>query len=215
MTRAPLFILGLAALVSACDPYQTGPENQNRNTGALGGAAAGAILGAAITGGSGRGIAMGTAAGAILGAGVGEMLDRQAADLRQQMGNDNVTVTNTGSSLVVNFPQDILFATDSATVSASARDELSGLATNLKNYPANHVEIVGHTDNTGTAEHNFDLSNRRASAVSSILVGHGVPTSRITALGRGEDQPVASNLTPEGRAQNRRVEVIIRPTTTG
>ncbi len=71
--------------------------------------------------------------------------------------------------------------------------------------------MIGHTDNTGTAAYNQDLSQRRASSVASVLRDSGVPGARIAAYGRGEDQPVASNLTPEGRAQNRRVEIIIRP----
>ncbi|MBE3636909.1 OmpA family protein [Mangrovicoccus algicola] len=209
MIRATAILLSGATLLAGCAGINT-PENQNRNTGAIGGAAAGAIIGAA-TGGDGRAIAMGTALGGIVGAGVGEMLDRQAADLRAQMGNDQVTVTNTGDSLLVNFPQDILFATDSASVSSASRDELAGLARNLQNYPGTTVQIIGHTDNTGDAGYNFDLSNRRAGAVAGVLVQNGVTGGRITSSGRGEDQPVASNLTPEGRAQNRRVEVVITP----
>ncbi|WP_138468162.1 OmpA family protein [Poseidonocella sp. HB161398] len=211
MKRATLILLSSAVMLSACESWND-PANSNRNAGALGGAALGGIIGAATTGGSGRGIAIGTAAGGILGAGIGDVLDRQAADLRNDLGNDAVTVTNTGDSLLVNFPQAILFATGSDSLSSSSYDELRGLAKNLKTYPDTTIEIVGHTDNTGSAGLNFDLSNRRAGAVSRVLVDNGVAGSRITSTGRGEDQPVASNLTPEGRAQNRRVEVIIRPT---
>lgn len=211
MTRAPLFLLAGTAFLAACQSPQFDASHSNRNAGALGGAGLGAIIGG-VAGDSAGAIALGTAAGAIVGAGIGEMLDRQAADLQNDLGNDAITVTNTGDSLLVNFPQDILFATDSASVSSSSRSELQALARNLLEYPDTTVEIVGHTDNTGSASHNFDLSTRRSGAVSSILVGNGVPGGRVTATGRGEDQPVASNLTPEGRAQNRRVEVIIRPT---
>ena len=87
------------------------------------------------------------------------------------------------------------------------------MATNLLNYPDSTIEIVGHTDNTGTAALNQDLSQRRAGAVADQLRAAGVPSRRIVAIGRGEDFPIASNLTPEGRALNRRVEIVIRPTT--
>lgn len=213
MSRTIALPLLAAAALAACQPANlsgTNP-NQNRNTGAI----AGAAIGAAASGLAGNGPgtnAVAAVGGAILGAGIGEMLDRQAADLRNDIGNSDVTVTNTGDRLLVNFPDAILFATDSAAVSGGAQDELRGLARNLQNYPDTVIEVIGHTDNTGSAAHNFDLSARRAGAVSSVLVGAGVPGSRVTATGRGEDQPVASNLTPEGRAQNRRVEVVIRPT---
>lgn len=212
MIRASLYLLSATALVAACDPVHLDESHNNRNAGAFGGAGLGAIVGA-VAGDSPGAIAIGATAGAIVGAGIGDALDRQAASLKNDLGNDAITVTNTGDSLLVNFPQDILFATDSASVSGSSRSELAALAGNLQDYPETKVEIVGHTDNTGAAGHNFDLSARRAGAVSGILVNSGVSGTRLTATGRGEDQPVASNLTPEGRAQNRRVEVIIRPTT--
>ena len=74
------------------------------------------------------------------------------------------------------------------------------------------IEVIGHTDNTGSAAFNQDLSQRRASSVANVLRDSGVPSNRLVTFGRGEEQPIASNLTPEGRAQNRRVEIIIRPT---
>ncbi|WP_108258048.1 OmpA family protein [Mangrovicoccus ximenensis] len=215
MIRATLLLTTAALVLTACDPAMmntTGNPNQNRNAGALTGAAAGAIAGVVAGDRDPKAVVFGTAAGAILGAGVGEYLDRQAASLRNDLGNDAITVTNTGDSLLVNFPQDVLFATDSASVSAASRSDLQALARNLQQYPDTSVQIIGHTDNTGAAGYNFDLSNRRAGAVAGVLVNAGVAGGRITSTGRGEDQPVASNLTPEGRAQNRRVEVIIRPT---
>ncbi|MGB0661465.1 MAG: OmpA family protein [Mangrovicoccus sp.] len=211
MTRLFLFSsLSAVALTAAC----TVPEDQ-RNTAEVGGfgAVAGGIIAGVVSDGDPGAIAAGAAAGGIIGASLGSLLDQQAADLRQDLGNDAITVTNTGQELIVNFPQDILFATDSATVSASQRADLGALARNLNQYPNTTVQVIGHTDNTGDAGYNVDLSTRRAGAVSSILVGQGVSGPRITPVGRGEDQPVASNLTPEGRAQNRRVEVVITPIT--
>ncbi len=189
----------------------TSPENRNRTTGAVVGGLAGAVAGNQL-GDSRRTTAASAAAGAVVGGLIGAQLDRQAAELRRDL-DDSITVTNTGDRLLVNFPQDILFATDSASVAPSQRNELRALASNLQSYPDTRVQVIGHTDNTGSANYNFDLSARRAGAVTSVLVGSGVSGNRVTATGRGEDAPVASNLTPEGRAQNRRVEVVIRPIT--
>ncbi|MCA8879482.1 MAG: OmpA family protein [Rhodobacteraceae bacterium] len=215
----PLVAAVAAALaLSACaTPQQFGGtpginDPQNRTgTGAVAGAIAGGLLAGPITGGGTGTAAAGAAAGAIIGAAIGNALDKQAADLQRSL-DDSITVTNQGNQLLVTFPQAILFATDSATVSSGSRGELQKLAANLQQYPNTVVTVIGHTDNTGDAGYNFDLSSRRAGSVASILVNAGVAGSRITAIGRGEDQPVASNLTPEGRAQNRRVEVVIKPT---
>jgi outer membrane protein OmpA-like peptidoglycan-associated protein len=121
-------------------------------------------------------------------------------------------VTNTGEYLIVNMPQDLLFATDSASVRPDLTADLRTVAASLLKYPNSRIEVIGHTDNTGSAAYNQDLSQRRAVSVAGVLRESGVPSGRLAAYGRGEDQPVASNLTPEGRAQNRRVEIIIRPT---
>lgn len=118
---------------------------------------------------------------------------------------------NHGSYLQVVLPEGILFSTDSAAVSGIAQNDLYAVARNLNEYPNSRVEVVGHTDNTGSASYNMDLSQRRAQSVAGILTAGGVAGSRIVAVGRGEDQPVASNATEQGRAQNRRVEILIRP----
>lgn len=216
LSRTTLAATGLAALtLSACGtpPHLqgTGVEPNTTTTGAVLGGLAGGILAGPVTGGSGGQAAVGAVAGAAIGAAIGSSLDAQAAELDQELG-DSITVENQGDKLLVNFPQDILFAVDSASVASSQKTELQTLAANLQRYPDTNVEIIGHTDNTGAAGYNFDLSARRAGAVSAVLVDAGVAGTRLTATGKGEDAPVASNLTEEGRAQNRRVEVIIRPT---
>ena len=147
--------------------------------------------------------------GAGLGALAGTLLDRQEADLRRDLDNRDVQITNTGDRLVVTLPQDILFATDSTAVRADLRRDLRALAGNLDAYPKSKVSIIGHTDNVGDASYNRDLSNRRAYSVERVLVDAGTSMSRIQAYGRGEQEPLASNLSSEGRAQNRRVEVVI------
>lgn len=197
----------------ACEAPLPGQTNENTQQGAAIGAGLGALLGAA-TGSTGQErvqhALVGAALGAGLGAAAGANLDRQAAELRQQLPG-NVGVTNTGSQLIVTVPQDLLFAVDSATVSASQQANLRTVATSLNRYPDTTVNVIGHTDNTGAASYNQTLSERRANAVASVLIGAGVAPSRVVAVGRGENQPIASNETSQGRQQNRRVEIIITP----
>jgi outer membrane protein OmpA-like peptidoglycan-associated protein len=216
-TPIAITLSGLLAL-TACSP--TAPTriddpNYRAQNGAIGGAVIGGLLGAATRRGDGqanlRSALVGAAIGAAAGGAIGATLDKQAADLRNNLGNPNVTVTNMGKYLLVNLPDDVLFATDSATVNSGLRSEISSIAANLMSYPNSTIKVLGHTDNVGTAAYNADLSQRRAIAVADILVGSGVPSSRVSAIGLGEDQPIASNTTTSGRAQNRRVEIIITP----
>ena len=123
----------------------------------------------------------------------------------------NGTITNTGDRLIVTLPNDILFAVDDATVRPDLQRDLRALAGNLQAYPNSTVQIVGHTDSDGDAAYNLGLSQRRAQSVANVLVAAGVSGSRLQTIGRGEDQPVADNLTAQGKAQNRRVEIVILP----
>jgi outer membrane protein OmpA-like peptidoglycan-associated protein len=212
--KTPLILsaMGLLAL-TACstDPYAY-PDDPNAR--ARGGAITGALIGGALGAANSNEELAGGVAGAILGGAVGgaigSSLDRQAAELRAV--NSAFTVTNMGDYLIVNMPQDVLFATDSAALRPALQNDLAAVGANLNRYPNSTIQVIGHTDNTGEAAYNQDLSERRALSVTSVLTSSGVPSGRVSAIGRGEAQPAASNLTPEGRAQNRRVEIIIRPT---
>ena len=176
----------------------------------------GALGGGLIAATAGKGGVMQTAVGAAIGAGlggaIGATLDAQAKDLRNDVSNPNVGIVNTGNELVVTLPEAITFATDSAVLSISAQRDLAALASNLLKYPNSNIVVTGHTDSTGTLAHNMDLSKRRAQSVAAVLTANGVPASRIVTTGVGPTQPVASNATEQGRAANRRVEVVIRPT---
>jgi outer membrane protein OmpA-like peptidoglycan-associated protein len=203
-----------ALALTACGPaYQKGGERQRTGQGAAIGAGIGAVLGGTVKSGDDRlkNAAVGAAIGGALGAAIGNGLDKQAAELQQDFGNSEIDVINTGNELIVRMPQDILFAIDSATVQSGLQSDLGVLAGSLNRYPDTTVEIVGHTDNTGGAAYNQDLSTRRAQAVAGILINSGVSPQRLRTFGAGEDRPLASNLTPEGRAQNRRVDITIRP----
>lgn len=185
----------------------------NTTAGTIMGGLIGAIAGMEMSskGDRKKGAIVGAIVGAAAGNAIGQTLDEQAADLRRDLNNNQVNVTNTGSELIVTMPQDILFALDSAAVRSDLRRDLGVVAGNLQAYPNSTISIEGHTDNTGTANYNRILSQRRANAVADILMNNGVPPARLYAVGRGENEPVASNLSATGRAQNRRVEIVIRP----
>jgi outer membrane protein OmpA-like peptidoglycan-associated protein len=215
-SRLPL-ALGAISLValSACQAPLPGQSTIKTETGAVVGGLIGAGVGAltAQNGGDAvRNAAIGAAIGAGLGAIGGNSLDRQEAELRAQLGT-GVGLVNTGSQLIVTMPQDILFATGSATLTPTLIGDLQDVAASLNKYPDSVVQVVGHTDNTGDAGFNQRLSEQRAQSVASVLIGSGVAPSRIQIVGRGETSPIASNQTPEGRQQNRRVEIIITPRT--
>ncbi len=154
-----------------------------------------------------KGTILGSAAGAI----IGNQLDKQEAELRNAMGKENVLIQNTGNRLIVTLPEDILFGVDSTTFRPDLMTNIKALSANLHRYPDTTVQVIGHTDNTGAANYNKSLSIGRANKVMDALIGNGVARYRIIAIGRGEDEPVASNLTAEGRAKNRRVDIVILP----
>lgn len=213
--KTPLYLAALSALtLTACvDPgaYPGDPNARTKNGAVIGGLL-GAVAGAAVSGDGDelKGALIGGALGAATGAAIGSDLDKQAAELRGSL-NSNISVTNMGSYLVVNMPQDLLFATDSASLSGGLVGDLRAVAASLVKYPNSSIEVIGHTDNVGEAAYNQDLSQRRAVAVAEVLRSSGVPSGRIATYGRGEDAPIASNQTASGRAANRRVEIIIRP----
>ncbi|MFV0358179.1 OmpA family protein [Tropicimonas sp.] len=209
----PLALCGLALLGACTDPSQLDPNTNHTRNGALVGGAFGALAGLATSGGEAKDAIIGGVAGAAAGGIIGNMMDRQAAELRQSIANENVIINQVGGNLVVTMPQDILFAVDSTSISEPARQDLGTLAASLNKYPDTRVEVIGHTDNTGAASYNEHLSVRRAQTVANVLVANGVAPARVSATGRGEAAPVATNLTEEGKAQNRRVDIIIRPTT--
>lgn len=214
-TKFPLILVAASSLgLAACQAPLPGQNTQNTNQGAAVGAGIGALLGLAIDADDGndrvRNAAIGAALGAGLGAVGGANLDRQEAELRSQLGS-NVGIVNNGSSLTVTLPQDILFAVDSTALTGALQNDLFSVAASLNRYPDTTVNVIGHTDSDGAAAYNQDLSQRRAQAVASVLINAGVAPQRIRSIGRGEDAPLATNLTPEGRQQNRRVEIVITP----
>ena len=197
-TKIMATLTASALAISACTPVDqpTTSPNQRAKEAAAIGAIGGALAGAAVeqNGRPARGAIIGAAVGAAAGAAYGNMLDKQAAELRATL-DGRIQITNAGDYLVVTMPQDILFDVDSTFVRSGLRSDLAALADNLQRYPNSTVEVVGHTDNTGAASYNQDLSERRAAAVRAVLLDNGVRSSRVRAFGRGEDSPIATNQT--------------------
>lgn len=205
-------VLTLGACTDPASLSTNADPNKNTKTGAIAGAILGAGVGAiANDSNPGLGALAGAAIGAAGGGLIGSQLDKQAAELRQELANDGITITNTGDRLIVSVPNDITFDTDSYTVRPALQSDLRKVAAHLVRYPKSNVQVIGHTDSDGEAAYNQGLSERRANAVADILQSGGVTYDRISTIGMGENNPIASNLTAEGKAQNRRVEIVIVP----
>jgi outer membrane protein OmpA-like peptidoglycan-associated protein len=198
------------------DPY-TGEKQVSKTTkGAAVGAGVGAVIGL-ITGDSSserkrRAIQLG-AAGGIVGGGVGNYMDRQEAKLRAQLQGTGVSVTRSGDNIILNMPGNVTFQTNSADINASFYPVLNSVAVVLKEFDKTVVDVAGHADSTGPDDKNLDLSQRRAGSVSSYMAAQAVNTQRLITVGYGETRPIATNDTPEGRQQNRRVEITLVPVT--
>ncbi|MEM7439948.1 MAG: OmpA family protein [Pseudomonadota bacterium] len=197
--------LALAGCVANPDP-----NTKNTRIGAAIGAATGAAT-VLVAGGDSDKLLAGAVVGGIIGAVAGNLIDRQEAELRKDLGGSGAVVSRDGDQLTVTLPEAVTFNTDSTAVRSSLRGDLVQLAANLRKYPESTVDVVGHTDSVGDSGYNQNLSSRRAAAVSSILSSNGVQSERIRAYGRGEVAPAASNQTAAGRAANRRVEIVINP----
>ena len=180
-----------------------------------GGAALGAGIGALIGGGKGAGIgsAVGAAVGAGAGALIGNKMDKQQKELEQQLGSqakvEQTTDQNGLQAIKVTIDGGNILPTGKYTLNSQAKADLTRFATSLKNNPNTNVQIYGYTDNTGSFAVNEKLSNERAEAVLSYLANAGVAATRLSAQGVPMADYIASNDTPEGRAQNRRVEIYI------
>jgi len=193
-----------ALLLSSC---HTANKTQK---GAAIGAGTGGVVGAFIgksAGNTAMGALIGGAVGGTAGAFIGKNMDKQAAELKEKV--PGATVTRIGEGIIVKFDSGLLFGAGSANLQPTAQNNLQNLAASLQQNTATNVIIIGHSDNTGTSRQNMDISMQRAQAVKTYLASKGVDAARISTLGKGETEPIADNSTEAGRAQNRRVEVVI------
>ncbi|MBB5517343.1 OmpA family protein [Amphiplicatus metriothermophilus] len=214
--RKAILVGALAIFAIGCttNPY-TGERRASRTVtsgagGAAAGAAAGAVIGA-IAGDAGKGAAIGAASGAAIGVGIGVYQDRQAAKLRERLAASGVSVTRQGDNIILNMPSDITFDVNQSDIQPGFYETLNSVAIVLKEFDKTTVSVYGHADSTGSEEYNLQLSQRRALSVANYLAAQGVAPARLNAVGYGESRPIADNATPQGRALNRRVEIVIDP----
>jgi len=212
-TRAVGSLLAVVLVLTAgCATNPDGTTEYKRTAiGALAGGAVGAGTGMLIAGRGhrGTGALIGGVAGAAVGGGVGNYMDRQAAEMKRKL--PDAAIARQGDKLYVALPSGILFDVNKDEVKPSARDQVGQAAEVLVKYPDTYITVEGHTDSTGGTEYNQKLSERRAVRVRDLLASRGVAASRLSVHGYGESDPIADNGTAEGRQANRRVQLEIRP----
>ena len=219
MTRKPLLasLLALSIGLTGCttiNPYSGEEQTSSAVKGGAIGAATGALVGvlASSKHDRGKGALIGAATGAAVGGGIGYYMDVQEAKLRQKMKGTGVSVTRSGDQIILNMPNNVTFDSNSSQLKPAGANTLSGVAMVLKEYEDTRINVVGHTDSSGSRDLNMRLSQQRAESVGTALITMGVDASRLGMSGVGPDQPVASNSTAEGKAQNRRVTLTLSPT---
>lgn len=174
------------------------------------GAGAGAVIGGIIgkqAGNTAVGAIIGAAVGGTAGALIGHYMDKQAEEIQNDI--KGAKVERVGEGIKITFDSGILFESGKSNLQPEAKANIDKLSVILNKYKDTNILIEGHTDSDGTEEFNQKLSESRANSVASDAKGQGVVGSRITTVGYGETQPVASNDTPEGKRLNRRVEIAI------
>lgn len=200
-----LYIVALFVVLSACHT-----RNKTQKGAAIG-AGTGGIVGAFIgksAGNTALGAVIGGAVGGAAGAFIGKNMDRQAAEIKETV--PGATVIRSGAGIIVKFNSGILFDADKTAIKPDAQNNLQNLAVSLQKNNATNLLIIGHTDDReGPANNGTDLSLRRAKSVKTYLINNGIDSARMTTMGKGETEPIADNKTADGRAQNRRVEIVI------
>lgn len=202
--RSLLFISFFGILATGCKTMNR--SQKGAVIGVAGGAAVGAVIGKKM-GNTAAGAVIGAAIGGAAGSIIGRKMDKQAEEMEKVLGD--AEVRREGEGIVINFKEKVLFGYDQSALNTNAQGSLDKLSNILKKYPDTDIQIIGHTDSKGTERYNQNLSIRRASAVSTYLRGSNIAASRISTIGMGENDPVATNDTDEGRSLNRRVEFVI------
>ena len=214
-----LVVLSLVVTLSGC---ATNTTNENTKKGAGIGALVGAVSGALIgynndhSGGALRGALIGGAAGGTLGAGAGAYMDKQQTEFEQELATERqqnqIEIERQQNEILkLTMNSEVSFDFNSASIKPSFHSPLNKIADIMNRYPQTQIVIAGHTDSVGSEKYNLELSLRRANAVADYLVSQGVSMARLSTEGRGELQPIATNDTAAGRAQNRRVEIYVVP----
>jgi outer membrane protein OmpA-like peptidoglycan-associated protein len=174
--------------------------------GGAGGGVVGGVVGRAF-GNTAMGAIIGATVGGVGGAVIGRQMDKQAEEIAKEMGDADVI--REGEAIVIKFKEQVLFAYDRSDLNANAKTSLDKLRTTLLKYPETNITIIGHTDSKGTKQYNQTLSETRANTVANYTSQNGIDKNHLTAIGKGETDPIATNDTEEGSASNRRVEFVI------
>ena len=212
--RLAATLIASSLLLTACtttNPFTGESQLSKTSVGVGAGALLGGITGALVSKDDRKGALIGAGVGALAGGAVGGYMDNQENQLRQRLQASGVSVTRMGNDIVLNMPGNITFASESAAINPSFIEVLQSVALVLNEYNQTLIDVNGHTDNTGTQFLNQQLSQQRAQAVADYLVSLQVKPQRIAVQGFADTQPIAPNSTPEGRAQNRRVEIRLVP----
>ncbi len=207
---AALFITASLTMTS-CEAVR---NSNNQQKGTVIGASAGAVLGGILGNNIGKGknaplgAVLGGVVGGVAGNVIGNKMDKQAKEIKETL--PGAEVERVGEGIKVTMKENMVnFGFDSSNLTGIAQTNLDKLAQILKNNPDTNINIYGYTDSKGADSYNLSLSDRRAAAVKSYLSSKGISNSRMNTMGMGEADPIASNSTDEGRAQNRRVEFAI------
>ena len=211
MERVKMKIATFLIAVATTSMLATGCSKMTKTQkGAAIGGAAGGTIGALIgkkAGNTAVGAIIGGAIGGTAGAFIGRKMDRQAEEIKRTV--PGAEVIKAGEGLIVKFDSGILFDFNKSDVKDNARVNLQNLANSMKNNPETNILVVGHTDDVGSDSYNLGLSERRAREVRQYIASQGIASSRLDIEGRGEVEPIADNTSESGRAQNRRVEIVI------
>jgi len=203
MKKVPVWIAALVLLSFSC-------KNMNKaQKGVLIGAGAGAAVGAGVgkvAGNTAVGAIIGATVGGVAGGLIGRNMDKQAEEISKIPG---AKVERVGEGINVTFDSGVLFDIDKATITGDAQQKLNDLTSILNKYPDTYILVEGHTDASGSDQHNLDLSEKRAKSVASYLRQKNIRDSRIKTAWYGENQPKFPNSNEENMAQNRRVEFAI------
>lgn len=210
-TNIAALFLSTTLVLTSCETVQNA-NNQQKGTAI--GAAAGAILGGVLGNNIGKGknapagAVLGGIIGGVAGNVIGNKMDKQAREIKETL--PGAEVERVGEGIKVTMNENIVnFAFNSSDITSVGKANLDKLAEVLVKNPDTNINIYGHTDSKGTDEYNLALSQRRAASVKNYLVSKGIASARLIPMGMGEKEPIASNETDEGRAQNRRVEFAI------
>ncbi|HET7118668.1 MAG TPA: OmpA family protein [Hanamia sp.] len=199
-----LLVIVLAVSLAGCKTMNK--SQKGAVIGGTSGGVVGGVIGRSV-GNTAMGAIIGATVGGVGGAIIGRQMDKQAEEIAKEMGD--AEVIREGEGIVIKFKEQVLFAYDRSDLNANAKASLDKLRTTLLKYPETNITIIGHTDSKGTKQYNQTLSESRATSVANYTTQNGIDKNRLTAIGKGETDPIATNETAEGSASNRRVEFVI------